>query len=107
VRGLPTRVLVLSGVLVALLLAGVVRLAASSSPDGLQHVAEHQGFARTASSHPAADGPLAGYRVKGIGDARLSGGIAGVAGTLVVLVLAGGLTYALRRRSTTDHADPS
>ena len=47
----------------------------------------------------AADGPLADYGTKGVDDERLSGGLAGVIGTVVVLVLAGGLALVVRRRS--------
>jgi cobalt/nickel transport system permease protein/cobalt/nickel transport protein len=97
VRNLPTRVLVAAGLLVALLLAGIVSYYASRSPDGLNRVAGDHGFDETQSTTATADGPLAGYRTKGIDDARLSGGIAGVTGVLLVLVLAGGLTYAVRR----------
>lgn len=96
-----TRVLVVAGVLVALLLASYY---ASSAPDGLNRVAEDQGISRTEQDHRAADGPLAGYRAKGVGDDRLSGLVAGVTGALVVLVLFGGLTLVLRRRQQSDAA---
>lgn len=100
-----TRTFVLAGVLVALLLAGVVSYYASSRPDGLERVAEDHGFAHTAKQHPGADGPMADYSVKGVENDRLAGGLAGVIGSLVVLVLAGGLAFAVRRRGTgTDDA---
>lgn len=94
-----TRTLVLVGVLVALLLAGVASYYASGSPDGLERVAEDVGFARAATEHDAKNSPMADYSTKGIDNARLSGGLAGVVGSLVVLALAGGLTFAVRRRS--------
>ena len=90
-----TRTLVLAGVVVALLLAGVVSFYASSNPDGLECVAERTGFIDSADEHAAGDGPFADYATKGVDDARLSGGVAGVVGTLVVLVLAGGLAFAV------------
>lgn len=97
-RGLPTR-LVLAGLLVAtLLVAGVVSYYASSDPDGLNRVAQDEGFASTESGHATADSPLADYTVAGVDDERLSGGLAGVAGVAVVLLLTGGLAYAVRRR---------
>jgi len=83
---------------VALVIAGVLSYYASSHPDGLEYVAESTGFGDTAEDHAAADGPLADYAVKGVDDARLSGGLAGVIGVLVTLAVAGGLAYALRRR---------
>jgi hypothetical protein len=85
-------------VVVALLLAGVVSLFASRSPDGLERVAEDQGIARTAKDHPLADGPLADYGVAAIDNGPLSGGLAGVAGVLVVLALTTGVAYVVRRR---------
>ena len=97
-----TRTLVLAGLAVALLLAGVVSFYASSHPDGLEYVAERTGFIDSAGEHPAGDGPFADYATKGVDDARLSGGLAGVAGTLVVLALAGGLALAVRRRGSDE-----
>ena len=93
-----TPAVVVVGVLVALVLAGVVSFYASSSPDGLIKVAIDQGFSSTEKEHGVADGPLAGYESKGIPDERISGGVAGVAGSLTVLLLTGGLAFAVRRR---------
>ena len=97
-RTVPFKWVALGIVLVALLLAGVVSFYASSSPDGLNRVAQDHGFAQTAKDHEAARGPFAGYATKDVGHARLSGGLAGVVGVAVVLVLAGGLALLLRRR---------
>jgi hypothetical protein len=93
-----TRVLVLCGVAVALLLAGVVSYYASRSPDGLTKVAEDHGFSSAARHHDHS--VFADYHTKGLGGGRLSGGLAGAAGTLVVLVLTGGLVAVVRRRKT-------
>jgi cobalt/nickel transport protein len=100
-----TRALLLAGVLVALLLAGVASYYASSAPDGLNRVAQDQGFARTQRPHASDDSPLAGYSTRGVQNERLSGGLAGVAGCLVVLALAGGLTLVVRRRGARDRDD--
>lgn len=83
---------------VALLVAGVGSYYASSHPDGLEHVAEQTGFLDSAEESAAADGPLADYRTTGVDDGRLSGGLAGVIGVLVVLGVGGGLFRVLRRR---------
>jgi len=92
--------------LVALVLAGIVSHYASSSPDGLNRVAEDQGFSDTAK--PGLDSPLAGYSTSDVDGDRLSGGVAGVVGVLVVLLLAGGLTLVVRRRTgTEDPGGPS
>jgi hypothetical protein len=74
--------------LVALVLAGVVSRFASTDPDGLTKVSEDHGFAGTGTSHHSV---LGGYN-----------GLTGVIGVLVVLVLAGGLTYLVRRRAKSD-----
>jgi cobalt/nickel transport protein len=89
----------LPGLLVALLLAGVASSYASSLPDGLEHVAERSGFGHTADESSTSDSPLADYTTAGVEDARLSTGLAGVLGSLAVLLLAGGLFWLIRRRA--------
>ncbi|MFC5137459.1 PDGLE domain-containing protein [Actinomycetospora rhizophila] len=97
---------------VALLLAGVVSYAASSSPDGLDAVTqtgceldeagEPVGgtcIAQNAGEHATAASPLADYTV---GGSEGTTGVAGVVGVLVTLVVAGGLFWLLRRRSRDD-----
>jgi cobalt/nickel transport protein len=86
------------GILVALLVAGFGSYYASSHPDGLEFVAERTGFLDSADEPKNADSPFADYGTKGVDDERLGGGIAGVAGVLMVLVLMGGITFAVRRR---------
>lgn len=97
---MSARRLLLVGLVVALLVAGVASYYASGHPDGLERVAEQAGFLDTARDSAAADSPLADYRTDGIDDARLSGGVAGVVGAVVVLVLTAGLAWALRRRGS-------
>ncbi len=97
-----TKVPVVTGLLVALLLAGVVSFYASTSPDGLNRVAEDKGFSSTQKKHASDDSPFAGYGTKGVADGRLSKGVAGVVGCVVVLALAGGLTLVVRRRGARD-----
>jgi cobalt/nickel transport protein len=95
-----TRVVALGILLVALVLAGVVSFYAASTPDGLNRVAQDQGFSDTETAHRSADGPFSGYSTADVDDARLSSGLAGVVGVVVVLVLTSGVTVALRRRRT-------
>jgi cobalt/nickel transport protein len=90
--------------LAALLVAGVASYYASSHPDGLSFVAEKAGFSDKQKTSPTSDGPLAGYSTKGIDNERLSGGVAGIAGCLIVLGISGGLFWVLRRR-TADTSD--
>lgn len=102
-RSLSTRAVLAVLLLVALLLAGVASHYASDRPDGLERVATDQGFADSAEER-LAGAPMSDYQATGIGDSRLSGAAAGVTGTLLVLALAGGLTYVVRRR-TPETAD--
>ncbi|MBL0748379.1 PDGLE domain-containing protein [Nocardioides baculatus] len=96
-RRVSTRTVLVVGLLVALVLAGVVSYYASASPDGLNRVAGDLGFAGAEQASRTQDGPLAGYETAGV-DGRWSGGLAGVIGCLVVLALTTGLML-VRRRS--------
>lgn len=96
---MSTRRVVVLGVVVSLLVAGVLSFYASGHPDGLTYVARSLGFS-TAQRHSAAAGsPMSGYAVRGVADRRLSGGLAGVVGVLVVGALMTGLVLLLRRRT--------
>jgi cobalt/nickel transport protein len=88
--------------LVALLIAGVGSFYASSHPDGLNFVAERTGFVDREQPSAASDGLFAGYKTRGITDDRFSGGVAGVAGAVLVLAIGGGLFWVLRRRPPGD-----
>ncbi|MFF0437261.1 energy-coupling factor ABC transporter permease [Streptomyces sp. NPDC004327] len=89
----------IGGVVTALVLAGLVSFYASASPDGLEKVAVDQGIAGQAKPHAAADSPLAGYGVKDVSDARLSGGLAGVIGVGATLAVGTGAFWVVRRRA--------
>lgn len=104
-KNVSTRAVAVGILLVSLALAGVVSFYAASTPDGLTKVSEDHGFADTETDHGAADSPFAGYGASFVDDDdRLSGGLAGVVGVLVVLAAGTGLTLALRRRPTPDGA---
>ncbi|HET7762760.1 MAG TPA: PDGLE domain-containing protein [Phycicoccus sp.] len=96
---MSTRRLVTVGLVLSLLVAGVLSTYASRHPDGLQHVAASLGFASDAQASATSGSPLAGYAVQGVSDPRLSGGLAGVAGVVVVGALMTGLVLLLRRRA--------
>ena len=51
-RRVSTRALVLGGILVSLVLAGIVSFYASASPDGLESVAEKNGFDMSCTIRP-------------------------------------------------------
>ena len=75
---------------------------ASSSPDGLERVAEDKGFLGTARDHLFADGPLADYAVKGVGNERLSAGLSGLIGVLITFGVGLGLFTLVRGRRSGD-----
>ena len=103
-RTVSTRTVLVVGLLVALLLAGLVSLWASASPDGLDRVAGDLGFAGAEQSSAAQDGPLAGYDVAGV-DPRWSGGLAGVIGCVAVLACTSALMLVRRRTAAGPVAD--
>jgi cobalt/nickel transport protein len=88
----------LAGLLVTIALALVVSGFASSSPDGLEKVAEDKGFLETARDHLFADGPLADYTVPGVGNERLSTGLSGLIGVLVTFGVGWALFALVRAR---------
>ncbi|GAB3658770.1 hypothetical protein GCM10027596_15470 [Nocardioides korecus] len=87
------------GLLLALLLAGFGSFYASRHPDGLNFVAAKAGFIDREKTSPTAGGPFGHYETKGVSDQRLSRGLAGVAGCLLVLTIGGSLFWVLRRGS--------
>ena len=86
-------------ILISALLAGGVSNYASSSPDGLEKVAEDIGFIETAEDHTYAEGALADYGVKGVENPRLSTGLAGVIGVVATGVVSTGIFMLVRRKS--------
>ena len=107
-RSSNLRIFLLGGLLVALGLAMLVSGFASSSPDGLNKVAEDHRFATTAKQHLFENGPLAGYAVKGVGNDRLSTGISGLIGVLVTFGIGLALFAMVRAmRSGRDRSEPT
>jgi cobalt/nickel transport protein len=88
-----------------LLVAGVASYYASGSPDGLEYVAESTGFIGSAEEPLNADSPFADYGTSGVDDERLSVGIAGVLGVLIVLALMSAIAFAVRRREPVPAED--
>ncbi|MET8585090.1 energy-coupling factor ABC transporter permease [Streptomyces collinus] len=97
----------LTGLAASLVLAGFVSFYASASPDGLEKVAHDQGIDKKAEKHASDGSPLAGYGVKDVADARLSGGLAGVIGVGVTVVAGSAVFWTVRRRRTEDVRDVS
>ncbi|MFF8958894.1 energy-coupling factor ABC transporter permease [Streptomyces sp. NPDC014894] len=95
----------LAGLAAALVLAGGVSFYASASPDGLEKVAADQGMDERVRDHAAADSPLADYGFGDLADARLSVGLAGVAGVGATVAVGTGLFHlTVRRRRRGRHA---
>jgi len=94
------------GLIVCFGVAGFVSFYASSDPDGLEFVAEQEGFIETAQDSAVAGSALADYAVVGVADERLSVGIAGIIGVIITAVVAFGLFWWLgkRKASTTTSA---
>ncbi|GAA1245698.1 MULTISPECIES: energy-coupling factor ABC transporter permease [Streptomyces] len=92
----------ITGLVTSLVLAGFVSFYASANPDGLEKVAHDKGIDQKTEKHASDGSPLAGYGVKDVGDARLSGGLAGVIGVGVTVVAGSGIFWVLRRRRTAD-----
>jgi hypothetical protein len=101
-RSSNLRMFLLGGLLVAIGLATLVSGFASSSPDGLNKVAEDHGFAANAKEHLFENGPLAGYAVKGVNSDRLGTALAGLIGVLVTFGV-GLALFALLRAMRSDH----
>jgi hypothetical protein len=91
---------ILAGLLVTIGLAVVVSGFASSSPDGLEKVAEDKGFLETARDHLFVDSPVADYAVKGVDNERLSTGLSGLIGVLLTFGLGLGLFALVRGRGS-------
>ncbi len=93
------------GLGVALLVAVGLAQFASSSPDGLEHVAEEEGFAATATEHDLAGSPLADYG-EGLSESGgLNTAVAGLVGTIVTLAIGYGVFWLARRTNTAPPRD--
>lgn len=87
------------GLLVCFGVAGLVSYYASGDPDGLEFVAEQEGFIETAQDSAVGGSVLADYGVVGVGDERLSVGLAGVIGVVITSLVAFGLFWWLTKKS--------
>lgn len=89
------RPFLLGGLGLTLVLAGIVSFFASSSPDGLEAVAENKGFIDQASDHLFGSWALADYGEVG----GIPVGVAGIIGVGAVLLVTGAVAYAARGRA--------
>ena len=89
------------GLGVSLLLAVFVSPYASSSPDGLERVAEDKGFLEKAEAPGTTvweSAPIPDYAVPGISHEKAATGIAGLVGTLGTFGVAFGVAGLLRKK---------
>lgn len=91
------RRLFIVGLGVALILTVVVAQFASSSPDGLEYVAQQEGFAESAEDHDLSSAPLANYGEDLTDSTWVNNAVAGVAGILVTLGVGYGLFWLARK----------
>ncbi len=98
-RHVSSKLFVVVALAVAVGLATALSPFASSSPDGLNRVAQDEGFAEAeAPGGFQQDGsPIADYAFPGVGNERVATGLAGFAGTLGLFALGLGLARVLRR----------
>ena len=101
-RRISTRAFTIGALVAAILIACVVSLWASGSPDGLEFVAGATGFEKTAADHTLGGGPLADYETAGVGATWLSVAVAGLVGCLVTFGLAWGLGRLTKRRARAE-----
>lgn len=96
-----------TGLVVAAALAVLVSPFASSAPDGLERVAQDQGFDGERAAWRLS--PIPGYSFPGFANTRLATAVAGLAGTLVMFALILGLGRALggRRGALPAHGTPA
>ncbi len=87
------------GVGICLLLAVFLSPFASSSPDGLNKVADMKGFQGKSDQAPLWNyAPLAGYGIPGITDRKRSTALSGALGTLAMFSIGLGVGKLLGRR---------
>jgi hypothetical protein len=100
------KLLVIAGLLVAAALALLVSPFASGSPDGLNKVAEREGFGHSEREHALSGSPVAGYSVRGIEGDGMSTALAGLIGVLATFGAGLGAFASLRllraRRNTSS-----
>lgn len=87
-HGWTTRAVMLVGVGVSLLFAGVMSVFASGDPDGLERVANDHGFISQARDSATAVLPTADYGIAGVSNTYVSTGLSGVLGVGVVMLVA-------------------
>lgn len=98
-RRRPLRPFLVVASLVTLIVAVGVAQFAVDEPDGLERVAEDEGFDSAAREHAFSSSIFADYATRGVASEPVSLAIAGVGGVLLTLAVGSGLFLAIRRDS--------
>jgi PDGLE domain len=100
VNRISTRIFLIIGLAVAVGLAVFVSPYASSSPDGLEKVAETQSFLEDGRLYAEQESsPVPDYAFPGVDDPRLATALAGFVGTLMVALVGVAIMALVRRRA--------
>ncbi len=91
---------VITGLIAALFLAGIIAMFASPWPDGLERVAEDKGFIEKSEVAPVLPAPIPDYAWPGVKNERLATSLAGVAGTLLIFFVSYGISALIKRRQS-------
>jgi len=91
---------ILIGLLAAILIALLLSPFASQQPDGLERVAEDNGFLKKGGARPAIASPVPDYIWPGIKNKRTATQAAGAIGTVTVFLFAYVLSSFLKKRDT-------
>lgn len=86
---------ILIGLLIAVILA-IFSFLASSSPDGLERIAEDKNFIKNAAV--VLKSPIPDYVFPGVHNEKVAGSIAGISGVLITFVLGIGLSRLLKEK---------
>jgi cobalt/nickel transport system permease protein len=90
------RTFAIGGFIATLFIAAIVSQFASSDPDGLESVAESEGFLDSGQEQTLADSLFADYATTGVANVSLSLAIAGIAGTVTTLLVVWGIVLAVK-----------
>jgi hypothetical protein len=101
----------LAGLAVAVALALIISPWASSSPDGLEKIAEDKGFLDKAEETEPAWGssPIPDYAMPGLDESHpaLATALAGLAGTVAIFLIAWGLALVLKKKGDETKVETS
>ncbi len=88
------------GLAIALFIAGIISIFASSWPDGLEKVAEKLNFLEKGEGEPALTSPVPDYAMPGVKNEKLATSVAGVIGTLIVFGFSYGIAMLIKQRKS-------